>query len=77
LAYPSQRQRPRTRDWLRAGRMSDALSDPSTPQSLVRPKGMHATTFRKRLGRIRELEARALLPGLRRIMLTGPRKFST
>jgi hypothetical protein len=69
LAYASQRQRRRARDWARAERLAEDLADPSAPQALVRRKGMHRSTFRKRLQRIQELESRALLPVLQR--LTG------
>lgn len=68
LAYASQRQRRQARDWARAARLSDDLADPFAPQTLVRRKGMHNSTFRKRLQRIRELESRALVPVLRRLM---------
>jgi hypothetical protein len=68
LAYASQRQRRQARDWARAARLSEDLVDPSAPQALVRRKGMHSSTFRKRLQRIRELESRALLPVLQRLM---------
>jgi hypothetical protein len=71
LAYPSQRQRSRARAWAYAQRLSEELADPSAPQSLVKPKGMHNSTFRKRLRQISELESRAVLPALQRLMGTA------
>lgn len=77
LVYPSQRQRRSTRQWVRAQRLSDELADRSTPHALVRPKGMHFATFRKRVRRIRELESQAVLPVLRLLMETQLDKSST